>query len=605
MVRVPFIVLPLLFSGFCLGEKLIQPIVTYISFSSSRILFPAYNVHGIKKLNASYADDTPLYPVQLHQVFPYFGKYVDKIYVSPNGFVQMTPNPECGPYYCDPCAKKYYGSIGGIVSDLGPWESVNASISVVQSDISTIVVFTNVPLLSDLKQKISFKIAMLNEGTVVISYDQTPSSLITKAACDWYSGLAAPEEFLTSSFVTSEQQSVAKNVWNRNMSGVYPSSRELTGTGNLFIACPISTTWCLSPSTISTTTIPKTINVTTLSMSCLDSNGTSYVNWGITISIAPLVYHPCEVFFLVSQGYPRGGSPAALKCNLDSAWEAELTDQTSASIQIHWKPINSSSYQILNQVNTLPVQFTSSPSQSCSTNSATSFGECNDCEVCEGMISSCSSPVCDASHSSQSTDSSFPPYDTPFDSLYIQPSCSIYETDTCLHAFDLITDSKDQCCDVDDIDCMGICGGKSQPGYRSDHALVCCEDEVDCLGVCGGKSYVDACGVCGGTDTGQKCPTYVNISTNSISSHQLLSSFSRANPMDSHLITIENYGNNSIFVSFSLIQNVKSYDPWVSLPLEEYNITAKSSQTFTISSNISRIYSKQSPSWEVKTILIQ
>jgi hypothetical protein len=582
------------------GEDFLEPLVTYLSFSSENLIFPSFNINDTQRLNATVADDTPLLPLQLHQVFPYFGQYFDKIYVSPNGFIQMTPNPECGAYYCDPCTAKYYGSIGGIVDDLAPFKSVNASISSIQSNSSTIIIYSKVPILVNSTYNLSFKIAILNEGTVLISYDEVPNYLYTTSKfCSWFSGLVAPRNHSAILSATSP------TAWNRTVPGVYPPSRSATESGNIFIACPISTTWCISPSILSTVSFPQSLNLTTLSMSCYDPTGSSYVNWAITLSVAPSIYHPCEVNFLSSEGYPTGMSPAKLRCDLNPDWESLIGSATSASVSIFWT-LDSTTYHPLDEVNPLTIQLSSTePSQNCSLNSLSPLGSCSSCQVCEGMISSCSQTRCDADHSSQSTVSVFPPYEYPYDSLYIQPSCSTYETDTCKHAFDLMTDTNNKCCDVDSIDCMGICNGNSQPGYQN-NALICCEGHVDCAGICGGKSYVDACGVCGGTDTGQKCPTYVEITTNSISSNQLLAQYNHINQTDnSHTITIQNDGNSSIYVKFSIRKHDSSYDPWVVIPVGVYNITNKTSQTFVISSNITRIYSKVSPSWEVKTILIE
>lgn len=613
------------------NNKIIQPIVTYISFTTNinQIYYkdinqPFSNSKNNKNenqiyLNASLADDTPLYSIQLAQVFPYFGQYVDRVYVSPNGFIQMTPNPECNAFYCDPCHATYHGSIAGFVADLGPFINKNSSISYIQSNTSIIIDYNEIPDLHTKKHYFSFQIELLNDGTIIILYRNLSSAYTSSvtSTCEWFTGLVPPKDYNISSIITSDQKSISLNQWKRNTSGIYPSSRSSIKTNSIFISCPITTTWCLKPAVISSSSIPKILNLTTLSMSCFNSTGFSYVDWAITLSTQSSIKNKCYLFLhpkdtssSSSSSTNENLSPATLQCVLDSTVQSSLTNNGGVTINIYWKPVNSESYTLLNDVSlTLTIQ-TSTPSSlnNCILNTEKSVGICSACQVCSGNISSCSSPTCDITLSKQSTISTFPNYDYPYNSFYIQPSCYMSEVDSCLNSFNLIYDSKNKCCDVDNIDCLGICDGDAEPGIRSeDNALICCDEEVDCKGICGGKSYIDACGVCGGTDTGQKCPTYVNIFTNNLNSpNKLLPKYYPTNQTDnSQSITIQNNGNTSLLVTFKVSSEHVNYDPLISIPKIEYEIIPHTTQTFYISTNISRIFSKIAPTWEVKTVIVK
>ena len=600
------------------------PNVTYVSFLASGST-SALNETMISRsaVIIDNSDDSPLIEVKLPVVFPYFGSFIDRVFVSPNGFVQTTAAAITSPYFSSPCSTVYHGAICGYLADLTTVTfSTESSISVLQDNTTTSIVFKHLKVFSfenETFPDLDFSIHMFSDGSIIIDYDSiTHLNKIDDSkvdACSWLSGLVSRNDdiMVNRGKITSEQSEIQRNIWDTGGKGVYPSTREGVKSGSRFVSCPISTTWCGSPSKIDDTT--EFINITTLSMACINSNE------DVAIDIAIQMENSLNYDFDVDENriancFPLNdeySSPFGFSCDIGSSNVTDALAVGTVYMQILWRPKDQAAMftPIGETVAPIAIEYESSTSGSytCSTN--TDVGSCSDCDICNSFFNTdlafCLDLICpvDTEYDSSASFNDFAEEESGFQKLYIDPSCN------CSEAFVAQVDNEQECCDIADIDCKGVCEGGAEEGLTgSGHAICCLSTQPpDCEGVCGGTTKIDTCNVCGGNDTGIVCPIGVEVDTgeNTMNSnHHITPTYDAVNSSFQHVsyVTVFNTFNTSIFVKFAL-SSEKSLDsnlgPEFDLPAE-VEILGYQNYTFNISSNIAGILSGALDGWEVKTI---
>lgn len=611
------------------------PKVTYVSFISPSIFRPfSADKAGSSVLNVSQADDTPIDSVHLPQVIQYYGQYIDRLYVSPNGFVQVSPVPTCGYAFCGTCQTNFTpydkGIIAGFIQDFNPYEDDSAVISVKYSEHETVVVYDSLPLfntnVNDTKRW-SFRVALHVGGAAKISYDNI-STLSTneknkKDGFCFISGLMASVQN-GNAVVTDEQRRVGREVWGSAIDGVYPPSQVEVATGNSFDVCPISTTWCGTPSrlntTLSATSPPLLFNASALSMACQLKDAST---WGVYVEIALLLSDSAAItvdsvsatdpFVALCVEYSTASdAPVVFGCDV-SHLAYNLSLMTSSYFHVAWRsrqqgstPSAADVFTVLDGVLPIPVSAKQPGDGSeCALNEA--VNTCSSCDICRGYnLTQCMALNCTADEAEVSAISPYPnDIVEPLDGLFTALSCNA----SCEHVYDYALDVYSKCCKIEDIDCLGICNGENPGGVSKDTGnSVCCTGDlpIDCNGVCGGGAVYDTCNVCGGNDTGVKCSTNVTIVVDSIDPHAFYTFYNGSSSIVISTLTLFNLGDSSLQVAFSISDSDQKKDPFVWIPIGEYQIAATTSQTFSISSSISRLYQGTNvTSWDVKTVTVK
>ena len=613
------------------------PSVTYVSFQVLNTTDTLINTSNLirSEIVITNSDDSPVVEVSLPFVFPYFGDFIDRIFISPNGFVQTSAAPLTSPYYTNPCEFTYDGVVAGYLTDLIVNSTRGAHISIVQSTEVTCVEFKGLniyrrePLPDD--YEFNFSICLYPDGKVSIDYesivhlqDMVPAT--TASSCAWLSGLVSTASSASTGTarITEEQRSIQESVWETPGIGVYPSVYNDVQSNSKFVACPISTSWCAHPSVISNTT--SYLNVTTLSLSCVSALTDSNSSIEIALQFANssnLPNHvdlsriaPCS---LLNDNDDLTSSPVSLMCSLTSIdFSSPSFDVGAIYLHIVWKRLadNSltSAYHFVGEsIDPVELQLISSTSSSynCSTNE--DIGLCESCDVCNSLLTpeglSCMSLVC-PSNTDYITNASLTSFSSsPYlQSLYSSPSC----TGNCSDTFIRDIDKNGVCCLVEKIDCLGVCDGGATGGFDADSGIgICCspDEPPDCAGVCGGQTVVDTCYVCGGNDTGVLCPTGFEVDTgpNSLNSNNHLSTAYDAT--DSTYVSIVpiiifNTFNTSVFVSIVEAESSsgKKYGPGFLLPQDVQEVMGYQNYTFFVKSNMSGIFSGHFVGWDVKTL---
>jgi hypothetical protein len=605
------------------------PKVTYVSFMSSNFRPFSADKTGSIVLNISEADDTPIEPIHLPQVIQYYGQYIDRLYASPNGFVQASPVPTCAYAFCGTCQTNFSpynkGIIAGFIQDFNPHEDKSAVISVKYYDDETVVVYDSLPLfntnVSDTRRW-TFRVSIHSSGAAKISYDNISAlSTVEKNKRDGFcfiSGLMTSAQN-DNAVVTDEQHQVSWNVWKSKIDGVYPSNQTNVVTGNAFNACPISTTWCGTPSRLNTSsTLPLMFNASALSMSCRFKDET----WGVYIEIALLLSETATVstesvsatnkFIALCSEYDMASDgPVVFGCEVTHLAH-NLTLMSSGYFHVAWRfreqgvSLSSDVFTLLDDVLPIPVfSMQSGDEVLCALNEA--VNTCEACDVCLGHnLTLCMELNCATDEAGVSAISPYPSdIVEPLDSLYTTLSCNT----TCEHVYDYALDVNNMCCEIEDLDCLGICNGDNSAGVSKDGGgLVCCTDQqpIDCNGVCGGEAVYDTCNVCGGNDTGVKCATNVTIEVDSVDPHAFYTYYDGPSAIAVSTLTLSNLGDSALTVEFALSDYVQKADPFVWIPLGEYEIAATTSKEFNISSSISRLYQGANvTSWDIKTVSIK
>jgi hypothetical protein len=523
------------------------PPVVYVSFQTNETsTHDALNDRVI--INIS--DDTPLVEVHLPSIFPFFGEFIDRVFVSPNGYVQTSPVNLCGCCYCAVCRSDYFGMITGLLSDLNTFNSDSAFVSVGQDNLNvTTIYFNRVNFFGYLEPQLDFGIQLYPDGAIYIMYDNIThiDTLVTDPEkCAWLSGLIGPNINLTQGqyVVSEEQQRVQTEEWEARNLGVYPPSRSGVRSGSHYVTCPLSSAWACAPAVMDNTT--AVLNITTLSMSCLahrhDLNHSIQI--AILISSSPIAYNTSAAAVdtdfvvecdLLSESVLLEPSPVSFMCNLSGGVNMSYFEgKDSLFIHILWKPSSSSSsssspgassslldYRLLGSPSDIPplvVNYTTTTTSAADSSSSsecvlnTPVGTCPPCDVMQSSLgpaittpdltcldTECTLDLSRAVSEVYHTAASFSSFSAlpSYQALYLRESCV---NNSCEETFAYDLDRNGNCCLIADMDCKGVCNGTSVVGKDLDRGWTkCCSAPLDCLGYCGGPAVLDCFGVCAGS----------------------------------------------------------------------------------------------------------
>ena len=193
------------------------PSVVYVSFTTrvpkSRQDISTYR-NSTVIINMS--DDTPLVEVKLPVVFPFFGEFLDKVFVSPNGYVQKSPVNLCGRFFCNPCKKPDHVSmIAGMLCDLNTYENSQSRVYLHQSPLNvTTIYYSDVYFyghsnLSGTDPSLNFGIDLFPDGSANIFYDDIvhfDNFIANVSKCSWFTGIVAPNISTSGGFVITNRQ---------------------------------------------------------------------------------------------------------------------------------------------------------------------------------------------------------------------------------------------------------------------------------------------------------------------------------------------------------------------------------------------------------------
>jgi hypothetical protein len=101
--------------------------------------------------SASYQDDEPTEEVPLSFTFPFFGSSLNKVWISPNGFIRSLPEAPCGATYLGVgCSlmSSYVGVIGPIIADFSPKDYRFAEIYKGWWNLSSLIPLGGMPTLA-------------------------------------------------------------------------------------------------------------------------------------------------------------------------------------------------------------------------------------------------------------------------------------------------------------------------------------------------------------------------------------------------------------------------------------------------------------------------
>jgi hypothetical protein len=639
------------------AEESFVPSVLYVSFQLNDTQ-PYDSSNDSVIIDKS--DDTPLVELRLPNLFPFFGEFIDRVFVSPNGYVQTSPVNLCRCCFCFPCGADYYGMIAGILQDLNTFGSDSAYVSVHQSQSNVTTIYYNkVYYFGYEHYQMDFGIRLFPDGGINIMYDnitQYDKLFSGQRNCSWLTGLIAPNiAHSNKTFtVTSEQKDVQNNVWAAKNLGVYPYSRGDVISNSRLILCPVSTVWGITPAIIDNQT--SIVNITTLSMSCVGEHHDRNHSIQIALSFASNYssgrhalqdFMECDPMDVVADIKP---SPVTFTCNFSSFDMSLFADHEELLFYVVWRPAtladSATDYQFFgapDEFLPLRVNFSNTVDPtSCAVTKP--VGSCTPCEIVRSGYESASVLDClnldcthDQSLSTLDTFHSTASFSTFSDvsyyqTLYMRPSCY---NESCESTFAYDIDYMGECCLISDMDCMGKCDGTSVAGMNLRQGWMnCCSpgEAIDCLGycngpathdclgvcagsavfdchdVCNGTAVIDACGVCGGRDA-YFCPK-VNLSVDTgpnpfNSAHHLLTVYDASNRLHVavNYITVTNENDVMLNISFE-IPVIPTLPPFLSLPQGVYHISPMSNVSFLILSNITDLFDRYD-SWAVNTFNIR
>jgi hypothetical protein len=557
------------------------PSVIYVSYTTTNKPYKYDSGNG-KFLAVSNSDDTPFSEVKLSSPFQYFGDDYDQIFVTPNGAIQLSKVPPCGSVYCGDFNVSYFGNIAGLLTDLNPTQYDNAKITIYQTENITEISYSSVPEFNNPDKNFTsfiydFKIALMHDHSVVIQYIDVENDAPKSS---YISGLISTQRHNKYATFTNSQLEVGLTDWGTGIPGIYPLKSQVKD-GNFFVACPLSESWGITPSSINLADSNYKFTLTTLSASCMN-------DIKIAIKLGS-IYVPCV---LVPSQF---SSPTKFTCDYASSLSSFSEEPISAFVAVQY-PDDTSKYTVVSNI--APITITTSLTKSTdytscnmNSNSNTTYG-CTDCNLCSGNRDiTCMNLEC---YSSADTGSSY-------DYLYTHKSCNNSCNDN--FAYDL----HNECCAYDEMDCFGECGGTAvnATSNHGDWAICCEKNKVDCAGVCEGESHVDSCNVCGGSGG---CDTYFDVViANSTSDSEVYVKYDVASLtyIEETFITVYNTNNTSVFMYFELCSDdivCQESVPNITYPNGTFEIHPFSNMTFTIQSNIWKMLSSEVTTWTVKTL---
>jgi hypothetical protein len=560
------------------------PAVSYISFNRTSA-GPLTCANPTLLKYASDSDDSPFEEAKLPFPFQFFGQDFDRLYVSPNGAVDTSNTP------CDTSRNCFFstahsGVISPLMLDFNAGASNSSIITKCEELDAVHFSFSNLTEYgqpNNTTRIFDFSCSIYSDGAILFKFNRIPTLGPSKSTKNWYSGIR-PRPYWGSFVITDSQKNVASSSWNTSIPGVYPYLSDVRSSSDVYF-CPVSTTWCLTPSVFYAADLPSSFSLTPLSSSCLND-----VEIGYYVTGSPNAATACTASLL--QGTYE------YTCTLDGV--PTLNGFNSIDIKLAWrdKKFPGSTFRAL-EVNPLEidiVHFTSggvnpyiyANSTNCTVN--TDLCSSSPCGVCNADLT-CLDLVC-------KTVDSVP-------DLYRNKSCE----NSCSSVY--VEDEFGQCCNHGFIDCGGQCNGTAVPAFLIDHPWYqCCFDPVDCFGVCGGPGFFDSCGVCRRPgETGPECPTYFEVNTGYADGgayvyYDAIASSDKRNASVDYTLNIKNTNETTVLFSFSLLKGDNKLVPQVGLPTGEFSLSGNSDVNISFGSSIYEMLKGNVTKWDVKTIRI-
>eukprot|EP01038_Epipyxis_sp_PR26KG_P005093 gene5093-7101_t len=434
------------------------------------------------------ADDSPFEEITLPWSFSFFGRSLNRLFANPNGALHASSVMPCqGNFFgiMNVCTvyNSYYGLIGGLLTDLDPSMSSLSNITVNYYDDHVTVKYSNIVYFSTHYNN-SFRISIYNDSRVIVYYDKIFRG--NNFPEEWFSGLRQP---FSQSYVTYDSEQIITNsLWQTSIPGISPLPSQVQ-TNNKFIACPISTLWCLYPNKLYKPTNNSIIEndsfitLTPLSISCLD-----IIN--IFVNLSHSSYNDnmiinCSYIIILNNDDSNLINKIQCKIPIFSMPDGNWT------IEIMWNEQNSDNhtYKILPiQLLYLEIVSINNTNYESNNNNVCILNQSNitqsSCDICSGNFSSLQLECAHLSNSSTNING----YDN--NDIYRRKSCK----NLCLVDDVYLNDTTGTCCAYYDMDCSGKCFGSDHVSYsNAKHTLYCCPGVDDCLGICNGHS--------------NKCPT--------------------------------------------------------------------------------------------------
>lgn len=578
------------FSIFCtlLCGASYTPKVVYVTFSRPLTVSPARRGPGTRLRYVSNADDTPFEKIELPFRFPFFGKDLSRVYASPNGALHLRQDPPCGNVFMwDGCfLDDYTGLVGILVTDFDLSISPQSNATVYSDEHEVHVAYDRAlefganPLTSE--RYFSFSTSLFYDGSLTLKYAHIPDMGNVEL---WWSGIRPEEPYGNTFIITSEQQRYGERNYGTSTLGVYANIKDVESNNRETVFCPLSTTWCLTPSVIFSESLPEQFKFTPLSMSCIEDIQIGYYYDSADPATATT---PCSLN--TSALYPfYVCTSVSIPSNLG----------TTVTIHLAWRYVNESgsfktfeapafNINIVNDKGSVAGLYQNSDVNNCTTNTGACGGA--ECDICHMELQCLGLPCTDKV-------SGLP-------DLYANFSCD----GTCATTYE--EGGDDVCCNNAFIDCAGTCNGTAVPALILDgeDTYACClSGLVDCFNRCDGNGAYDSCGVCRLPESvGDICETFFSVDNDVI--YEFYSAEYNASAVEpivnSYNLTFSNSNETDVVFSIQLFKSDESKAPEVFLPGREFLVPAFSNITVLVQSSITKLLSGNISRWEAKTLRV-
>lgn len=478
-----------------LTGKLSGSVETQVSYFSFVVNVPTDNFRKLPTTSfkeVRQADDSPFQRLSLPWSFNMLGSNVDELFVNPNGGLHHSPKQPCPSenyFASNVCGfnNSYFNVIGGYLTDLNPSKSPAASIGAGFASGMAEVSFVNVTYYNSTLVN-TFRIRLYKDSHIEILYDKIERTSQFPVIDYWSSGLRGASINPYSHFTTG-QIAHAKADWNTVVPSISPRQADVV-TGKMFTMCPVARTWCMQPSTVSSSTLDATaVTFTTLMLSC-----TAIIDYAVLITNGTAALRaPCAVV----------NNSTTLHCDITTLLGGDLFPG-NWTVTPAWSHPSSSTADLALPVEPLQLKVVEGTvtANECATNVATNSScQTDQCALCTGNFTCLELPCANETTMELSSKK----MSGIFDRLTCANTCPA-DNHTAHYFTDVSTPPL--CCAEVDLDCSGRCGGPAVAALDDDGAVYCCpnRNRVDCAGVCDGSARRDMCGACQGTDnTGLGC----------------------------------------------------------------------------------------------------
>ena len=553
--------------------------IAYVSFNRTGVSpFPPQKLQ--KVLSIVHADDSPFSLIKLNWAFNFFGNKISNLFVDPNGAVRQDYNLTMGRMGDVPVTNvSNFGVIAGYLTDLYPANaSKSANITSYMFEDVVTITFSKVPIFKLPSNLISFRISIYNDSRVVIDYD-----LVDTFFPKYVSGLRAPISS-DKTYITKSQTLRGRREWFTSAKGIYPRVASVK-SGSQFVACPVSRAWGAFPKTVNIASNSKTITLYPLFYSCHKDLEIA-INFDANPNPSSLSPSPAKCVYQFALTSPTLVCDLSTLSLTEGSFYGQIVWRVTGSTTLYARmPVNSTFYEFVNVIpGTLDYSMNVDVPPGCSAKSLSTSNY-----SCLGLPCTRTVPV-----------------------LYQNPICGSYnmtiiKQDSC--SVNLAYDTRKICCPIEQLDCAGMCNGKSKVGINSkfDNTLVCCLEPlvVDCRGVCNGPTIIDACAVCGGKNTkGIGCNTGVFLTAPG-RNNTLYPKFDYSQTKVLYSIfpiTMSNDNNVSVTVTVnSSIHNV-GVGPELFFSSNNFTLLPKATKEIKVNVSVAKLYFGVDYTWEVKTI---